>query len=222
MSRRILALIAVAVAAIVVATVVIARSGSNDEQAPTSQGDTRAEALSYAPRNAPALVGVDTGSAAASLVLGALVPRVSGGALTANDVSPLLGNEAVVAVLDPRTQRAQLSMVAKDPDALRALTRRLTKAGTYHGATLYRAAQGAALAVKGDTVVAASDEPTVRRAIDTATNGAHHLTPAQFDARLAGLPKTADVRAVFDPKRVVVATRLPGVLDTRWGRSLTN
>ena len=222
MSRRILALIAVAVVAIVVVTVVIARSGSNDEQAPTSQGDTRAEALSYAPRNAPALVGVDTGSAAASLVLGALVPRVSGGALTANDVSPLLGNEAVVAVLDPRTQRAQLSMVAKDPDALRALTRRLTKAGTYHGATLYRAAQGAALAVKGDTVVAASDEPTVRRAIDTAANGANHLTPAQFDARLAGLPKTADVRAVFDPKRVVVATRLPGVLNTRWGRSLTN
>ena len=222
MSRRILALIAVAVAAIVVATVVIARSGSKDEQAPTSQGDTRAEALSYAPRNSPALVGVDTGSAAASLVLGALVPRVSGGALTANDVSPLLGNEAVVAVLDPRTQRAQLSMVAKDPDALRALTRHLAKAGAYNGASLYRAARGAVLAVKGDAVVAASDEPTVRRAIDTAANGANHLTPAQFDARLAGLPKTADVRAVFDPKRVVVATRLPGVLTTRWGRSLTN
>ena len=150
------------------------------------------------------------------------MPRVSGGALSANDVSPLLGNEAVVAVLDPRTQRAQLSMVAKDPDALRALTRRLTKAGTYNGATLYRGAQGAALGVKGDTVVAASDEPTVRRAIDTAANGANHLTPAQFDARLAGLPKAADVRAVFDPKRVVVATRLPGVLNTRWGRSLTN
>src|SRR4029079_16243866 len=131
-SRRILALIAVAVAAIVVATVVIARSGSKDEQRPSSQGDTRAEALSYAPRNSPALVGVDTGSAAARLVLGALVPRVSGGALSANDVSPLLGNEAMVAVLDPRTQRAQLSMVAKDPDALRALTRRLTKAGTYN------------------------------------------------------------------------------------------
>jgi hypothetical protein len=221
-SRRILALVVVAVAAIAVATVLIARGGSKDQSAPTSQRDTRAEALSYAPRNSPALVGVDTGSAAASLVLGALVPRVSGGALTANDVSPLLGNEAVVAVLDPRTQRAQLSMVAKDPDALRALTRRLTKAGAYNGATLYRAPQGAVLAVKGDAVVAASDEPTVRRAIDTAANGANHLTPAQFDARLAGLPKAADVRAVFDPKRVVVATRLPGVLATRWGRSLTN
>jgi hypothetical protein len=221
-SRRILALVAVAVAAIVVVAVVLARGGSKDEQAPPSQGDTRAEALSYAPRNSPALVGIDTGSAAASIVLGALVPRVSGGALTANDVSPLLGNEAVVAVLDPRTQRAQLSMVAKDPDALRALTRRLTKSGDYHGTTLYQGTDGAALAVKGDAIVAASDEPTVRRAIDTAANRGTHLTPAQFDARLAGLPKTADVRAVFDPKRVVVATRLPGVLTTRWGRSLTN
>ena len=51
-------------------------------------------------------------------MLGVVVPQVSGGALTANDVSPLLGNEAVVAILDQ--QRAQLSMVAKDPDALRA------------------------------------------------------------------------------------------------------
>lgn len=223
MSRRILALVAVvAVVAIAVVAVVLVRGGSKDEPAPRSQGDTRAEALSYAPRNSPALVGVDTGSAAASLVLGALVPRVSGGALTPNDVSPLLGNEAVVAVLDPRTQRAQLSMVAKDPDALRALTRRLKPHGDYHGATLYQGAQGTTLAVKGDTIVGASDEATVRRAIDTAANAANHLTPAQFDARLAGLPKTADVRAVFDPKRVVVATRLPGVLNTRWGRSLTN
>jgi uncharacterized protein DUF3352 len=221
-SRRILAVLALAVAAIAVVVVVLTRGDSNQEPATKPQGDTRAEALAYAPRSSPALVGVDTGSPAASIVLGALVPRVSGGALSPNDISPLLGNEAVVAVLDPRTQRAQLSMVAKDPDALRALTRRLTKQGDYHGATLYRGPENAVVAVKGDTLVAASDEPTVRRAIDTAANPATHVTPAQFDARLAGLPKTADVRAVFDPKRVVVATRLPGVLNTRWGRSLTN
>jgi hypothetical protein len=221
-SRRILALAAVAVAALAVLVVVLVRGGGNDEQTSKRQGDPRAEALAYAPRNAPALVGVDTGSAGASLVLGALVPRVSGGALTPNDISPLLGNEGVVAVLDPRTQRTQLSLVAKDPDALRALTRRLKKQGTYHGATLYSGPSGAALAVKGDAFVAASDEPTVRRAIDTAATPADHLTPADFDRRLAGLPATADVRAIFDPKRVVVATRLPGVLNTRWGRALTN
>jgi hypothetical protein len=221
-SRRILALIAVAVAALAVLAIVLVRGGSKDEDVPKARDDTRAQALAYAPRNAPALVGIDTGSAGASLVLGALVPRVSGGALTANDVSPLLGNEGVVAVLDPRTQRAQLSMVAKDPDALRALTRRLKQQGTYRGATLYAGARGAALAVKGQTLVAASDQPTVRRALDTGATPARHLTPRDFDRRLAGLSTTADVRAVFDPKRVVIATRLPGVLNTRWGRSLTN
>jgi hypothetical protein len=221
-SRRIVALIAVVVVAIVAATIVIARTGSDDDSGPKTQRDTRAEALSYAPRASPALVGVDTGSPEASLVLGALVGRVSGGALTANDISPLLGNEAVVAVLDPRTGRTQLSMVAKDPDALRALTRRLKQQGTYEGATLYAAPQGAVVAIKGDTLVAASDEATVKRAIDTADTPANHLRPAEFDKRLAGLPANADVRAVFDPKRVVVGARLPGVLKTRWGQALTN
>ena len=221
MSRRIIALIGVAAAAIVAVGVVLLPRGGDDKPAATrTQGDTRAEALSYAPRNAPALVGVDTGSAAASLVLGVVVPQVSGGALTANDVSPLLGNEAVVAILDQ--QRAQLSMVAKDPDALRALTRRLNSSGSYKGATLYRAGNGATIGVKGDTIVAGSDAPTVTQAIDTAADKAKHVTPPQFDRRLAGLPAGAGIRAVFDPKRIVVATRLPGVLNTRWGRSLTN
>jgi hypothetical protein len=221
-SRRILAIAAAAVVALAVLVVVLVRGGSKDEDATKPRGDARAEALSYAPRTSPALVGIDTGAAGASLVLGAIVPRVSGGALTPNDISPLLGNEAVVAVLDPRTQRAQLSMVAKDPDALRALTRRLKQQGTYRGATLYAGARGAAFAVKDDTLVAASDLPTVRRALDTAATPAAHPTPRDFDRRLAGLSPTADVRAVFDPKRVVIATRLPGVLNTRWGRSLTN
>ena len=222
MSRRISALIGVAAAAIVavVVAVVLLRGGDDKPAATKTQGDTRAEALSYAPRNAPALVGVDTGSASASLVLGVVVPEVSGGALTANDVSPLLGNEAVIAILD--RQRTQLSMVAKDPDALRALARRLRRTGSYKGATIYQAPGGATVALKGDTIVAASDAPTVDQAIDTAADKASHATPQLFDQRLAGLPTTAGIRAVFDPKRVVVATQLPGVLNTRWGRSLTN
>ena len=222
MSRRIIALIGVAAAAIVavVVAVVLLRGGDDKPAATKTQGDTRAEALSYAPRNAPALVGVDTGSASASLVLGVVVPEVSGGALTANDVSPLLGNEAVIAILD--RQRTQLSMVAKDPDALRALARRLRPTGSYKGATIYQAPGGATVALKGDTIVAASDAPTVNQAIDTAADKASHATPQLFDQRLAGLPTTAGIRAVFDPKRVVVATQLPGVLNTRWGRSLTN
>jgi hypothetical protein len=220
--RRIAAFVAVAVVAFAVLAIVLARGGSKDDTTPAPRSDSRAEALAYAPGNAPAVIGVDTGSAGASLILGALVPRVSGGALTANDVSPLLGNEAVVALLDPRTGRSQISMVAKDPDALRALARRLKRTGSYRQATLYAAPSGAAIAIKGETILAASDEPTVRRALDTRANGRGHLTPPQFDRRLAGLSTTADVRTVFDPKRVIVAQRIPGLRNTRWGRSLTN
>src|SRR3954447_7517497 len=221
--RRIAALIAVAVVVFAALAFVLARNSSNEDSSPkTQQGDPRAEALAYAPKASPALIGVDTGSPEASLVLGALVSRVSGGALSANDISPLLGNEAVVALLDPRTGRAQLSMVAKDPDALREVARRLKKTGSYKDATLYSGPQGAAVGIKGDTLLAASDEPTVRRALDTRADPQAHLTPPAFDRRLAGLPTTADVRTVFDPKRIVVAQRLPGVGNTRWGRSLTN
>lgn len=222
MSRRIIALIGVAVAAVVavVVAVVLLRGGDDEPAKTRTQGDTRAQALAYAPRDAPALVGVDTGSPAASLLLGIIVPQVSGGALTANDLSPLLGNEAVIAILDER--RAQLSMVSKDPDALRALVRRLEISGSYKGATLYKAPAGTTLAVKGDTIVAGFDAQTVTQAIDTAADPHRHATPPFFDQRLAGLPRTAGIRAVFDPKRVVVASRLPGVLNTRWGRSLTN
>src|SRR3954467_7215978 len=223
MGRRIGALIAIAVVAFAALAVVLAKNSGKDDSTPkTKQSDTRAEALAYAPKASPALVGVDTGSPQASLVLGALVSRATGGALTANDISPLLGNEAVVALLDPRTGRAQLSMVAKDPDALRELARRLKKTGSYKDATLYSGPQGAVVAIKGGTLLAASDEPTVRRALDTAADPQAHPTPQDFDRRLAGLPTTADVRTVFDPKRIVVAQRLPGIGNTRWGRSLTN
>jgi hypothetical protein len=221
--RRIVGLVVVAVVAFAALAFVLARNSGKNDTVPAPATDTRARALAYAPRNAPALIGVDTGSAGASLVLGALVPRVSGGALTANDVSPLLGNEAVVALLDPRTGRSQLSMVAKDPDALRALARRLKQTGSYRQATLYQGPQGAAVAIKDDdTLIAASDQPTVRRALATQATKSAHLAPDEFDRRLAGLPTTADVRTIFDPKRIVVAQRLPGVRNTRWGRSLTN
>jgi hypothetical protein len=224
-TRRIVAIAVVAVVALAALAVVLTRGGGDNKTAPPgkqSQASARAEALAYVPARAPAVIGVDTDSPSASLLLGALIPRVSGGALTANDISPLLGNEAVVALLDPRTQRGQLSMVAEDPDALRALARRLRPTGSYRGARLYAGPQGSAVAIKSATLLAASDQPTVRRALDTKADNTGDLTPRGFDKRLAGLPPTADVRAIFDPKRAVVRDSLPGVLNTRWGRSLTN
>lgn len=224
MVRRVVALLVVVLVAVVVVTVVLVRGGHKTSRPPATQGqNARAEALAYVPAGSPAVIGVNTGSSAASLLLGALVPRVSGGALTANDLSPLLGNEAAVALLDPRSGRGQISMVAKDADALRALARRLKPDGSYRGAQLYAGPQGSAVAIKGQTVVAASDQPTVRRALDTGAGpSAGHLTPAQFDRRLAGLSPTAGIRAIFDPKRAAIRQFIPGVLNTRWGRSLTN
>ncbi|MFL6037220.1 MAG: hypothetical protein ACJ74B_01165, partial [Gaiellaceae bacterium] len=164
MARRIVPVVLVAVLVVAAFAIVLTRSGGNDDKGGSSTkqaGDPRAEALSYVPANSPAMIGVDTDSASASLIFGALVPRISGGALTANDISPLLGNEAVVALLDPRSGRGQLSMVAKDPDALRALARRLKPNGSYRGAQVYAGPQGSAIAIKGQTLLAASDDPTV-------------------------------------------------------------
>ena len=226
MSRRVIALVAaVAVALLSVGAVLILRGGGDDtsDQRPATrpQGQGRAEALAYAPKTTPVLVGVDSGSPAAGLVLGQLVPRLTNGALSASDIAPLLGNEAVVAMLDTRTQRAQLSFVAKTQDDLRALTNRLDRTSTYKGAQLYRGPQGSAVATRGSEVVAATDEPTVRRALDTRDNPTAHFTPQEFDRRLAGLGTRAPVRTIFDP-RLLLRSRLPEALNTNWGRALTN
>src|SRR3954465_12251679 len=103
--RRIAALIAVAVVVFAALAFVLAKNSSKDDATPTQQSDTRAEALAFAPKTSPALIGADTGPPQATPPRGALVNRIAGGALTANDISPLLGNEAVVALLDPRTGR---------------------------------------------------------------------------------------------------------------------
>jgi hypothetical protein len=225
-SRRVVALIAaVAVALLAVGGVLLLRGGGDDENgrrpAQRQTGGGRAEALAYAPKNTPILVGVDSGSPAAGLVLGQLVPRLTNGALRANDIAPLLGNEAVVAILDTRTERAQLSLMAPSRSDLDALTARLTRTATYKGAQLYRGPRGSAVATRGAELVAGSDEPTVRRAIDTRANAQAHFTPQDFDRRLAGLNAKAPVRTIFDPK--LVARRIfPRVDATRWGRSLTN
>jgi hypothetical protein len=218
--RRLLAFAAVALAALAVVAVVLTRGGGEQKRAAPT-GDARAEALAYAPRDATVIVGVDTGTPAAGLIVPELVPRLTNGALRAVDVQPLLGNEAVVALFDARARRGQLSVVARDADALRALARRLRPAGSYRGATLYAGPRGSAVAIRGTAVVAAPDQATVRRALDVRAEPRAHLTGAQFDGRLADLPRTAPVRAVFDAK-AVVASRLNGVLRSRWGRSLGN
>jgi hypothetical protein len=224
-SRRVIALLAaVAVALLSVGAVLLLRGGGDEQKqrraAPPPPAG-RAEALAYAPRGTPVLVGVDSSSPAAGLVFGQFVPRLTNGALRASDVAPLLGNEAVVALLDTRTGRSQLSLVARTQQDLRALVSRMDRAGTYKGAQLYRGPRDSALATRGRELVAATDEPTVRRALDTRADPRAHFTPPEFDRRLSGLSPRAPVRSVFDP-RALLRNRLPEALNTNWGRALTN
>jgi hypothetical protein len=225
-SRRLSALVAaLAVAVVAVGGVLLLRGGGGDkdrQSGPAARtGSGRAEALAYAPKGTRVLIGVDSGSPAAGLILGQFLPRLTNRALSAADVQPLLGGEAVVAILDTRTQRGQISLVAPTQADLRPLVSRLSAAGSYKDAKLYNGPRGSALASRGAELVAASDQATVKRALDTRHNAAGHFTPQQFDRRLGGLNPRAPVRTIFDPL-LLVRRQLPQVLNTRWGRALTN
>ena len=219
MRRRLLALAAVvAVVAGVVAVVVVSRDG--DEATRPAQ-DAGAEALAFASRRAPAVVAVDTGAPLAGLVLQDLVPRLTDRALTVRDVQPLLGNDAVVALLDPKARRAQVSFVARDRADVDAITRGRTAIGRHRGARLYAAGGRGVVAIRNNAIVAAPDEAAVRRALDVRADPRAHLTPSAFDQRLADLSPAAPVRAVFDARAVLTAQE-PGLRRTRWGRALRN
>src|SRR3954464_12486424 len=118
--RRVIALIAaLGVLVVTVGAVLLVRgnggNGGGDDhpgQAAQPRSSGRAEALAYAPKNPPVLPGVASGSPAAGLVLGQFLPRLTNGALSAADVQPLLGGEAVVAILDPRQQRGEITLPA--------------------------------------------------------------------------------------------------------------
>jgi hypothetical protein len=203
------------------AVAVVLRSGGGGER-PARRVDARAEALAYVGRGAPAVVDVDTGAPAARLVVEQLVPRLTGGALDAADIGGLLGREAVVALLDARGRRTQLSLVAPDERAMAELTRRLPPAGAYRGARLYAPRGGrAVVAARGTAIVVAPDAAAVRRALDVRADRRAHLTPKAFDARLAGLPRGAPAGAVFDPRPLLVA-REPRAGASRWVRALRN
>ena len=113
-------------------------------------------------------------------------------------------------------------MVAKDTDALRALARRLKEDRQLQRRDAVRGPQGAASG-QGRHAAAASDEPTVRRrSTPPPTRQAHVDAAALRPSPRRPLDRPPTSARVFDPKRIVVAQRLPGLLNTRWGRSLTN
>ena len=218
MRRLLLAIAAVAAFVVAVGAVITVVSGGGGDDEGAARADARAEALAFAPRDAPGIAAVDTGAPAAGAILQQLVPRLTNRALQAGDVAPLLGQDAAVALLDPRARRGSVSFVPRERSDLDAVTRGLRATGSYRGARLYSSG-GGALAVRGDALVAAPDDAALRRALDARADPAKHLTPTAFETRLGDLPETAPVQVVFDARAVLTAQE-PGLARTRWGRAL--
>jgi hypothetical protein len=209
----VLLLVVPALAVGVVAAVLLLR-GSRPDAGPEAAVD---EPLAYLPGGAKAVLDVDTRAPLVGLAVSQLAPRLSGGALKAGDVTPLLGGRAAAAL--GGNGGAVLALVAPRKEPVDALTRRLTAAGDYRGARLYAipGAGGAALAARGATVVAAPSAALVRRALDARAQP--RPARAAFDRRLKGLPPDAPLRIAFDP-RALLHDQAPKVAATRWGRAL--
>jgi hypothetical protein len=185
-----------ALVAAAVAVVLLVRRGDDgvDRAAPA-----RAEPLAYLPDGADdAIFDLDTSAPLAALGVEQLAPRLTGGALTAAQVRPLLGGRAVVAMAGDRTWL----VFATDAPAPRP------------------AASAVAAAQKGIVVVARTRED-VQAALAAAARPAARYARATFDKRFAGLPAgpSASVRLAFDA-RAQLGRRAPPLAATRWGRSL--
>jgi hypothetical protein len=210
-----LVVVPVAVVA-VVAAMLLLRGGSHRDAAPRALGD---EPLAYLPGGARAVLDVDTRAPLVGLAVSQLAPRLSGGALKAGDVTPLLGGRAAAAL--GGAGGAVLALVAPRREPVDALARRLRAAGDYRGARLYSVPGGgrATLAARGATVLAAASARLVRDALDARARPRPRAARAAFDRRLRGLPGDAPLRIAFDP-RALLHDAAPKVAATRWGRSL--
>jgi hypothetical protein len=184
---------AVAVVAAVVAVVLLLRRGDDGG----SRTGTRSEPLAYVPDGArDAVFDLDTSAPLVALGVEQLAPRLTGGALTAERVRPLLGGRAVIAMAGDRTW---LMFVTDAPAP--------------------RLAKGAASAARDQMVVVARTRDDLKASLTAATQPAARYARATFDKRFAGLPSGAGVRLAFDA-RAQVAKRAAQLASTRWARSL--
>jgi hypothetical protein len=194
-SRRRASLLAAALAllAAAVALVFLLRGGDDDEGGRT----TRSEPLAYLPAgSADVVFDLDTRQPLVGLAVEQLAPRVTHGALSADQVHALVGGRAAVAM---DGAKAWLAFATDAPAP--------------------RPGKGAAAAARDGVVVVASSPADLKQALDGARASAARYARATFDKRFAGLPADAGARVAFDP-RVVLGQRSPQLAATRWGRSL--
>jgi hypothetical protein len=193
LSRRRAPLLAAAIVVVagVLALVLLLRGGDDDG----GRTATRAEPLAFLPAGNDIVFDLDTRAPLVGLAVEQLLPRLNGGALSAEQVRPLLGGRAVVAL------RGDTALMAFATDAQAP-----------------RPANGSA-AKRDGVVVIAPSRADLDASLRAAAEPAARYARDRFDRRFAGLPGNASVRVAFDPRKLLAA-RAPEIANTRWATSL--
>jgi hypothetical protein len=186
---------AVALVAAVVALVLVLVLRGGDE-APRSPA--RAEPLAYVPGRADVIFDLDTREPLIGLAVEQLAPRVTNGAVSAEQVHPLLGGRAVVATGGGKAWLAfATDQAAPHPK------------------------RGAAAAARDGVVVVAPSVGDLTTSLEGARQPSARYARATFDRRFTGLPAKSSARVAFDP-RALLRQRAARIADTRWARSLSD
>ena len=190
--RAPLLLAALALLAAVVAAVVLLRGGDDKPKQAA-----RAEPLAYVPAgSADVVFDLDTREPLVALAVEQLAPRVTHGALSADQAHALVGGRAAVAI---DAGKAWLAFATDAPAP--------------------RPTRGAAAAARDGVVLVAPSVADLGAAEAAARAPSAKYARATFDKRFAGLPAAAGARVAFDPK-TLLAQRSPQAANTAWGRSL--
>jgi hypothetical protein len=177
----------------VVGLVLLLRGGGGDKGTKAATG----EPLAYLPDGGnDAIFDLDTRAPLVDLAVEQLAPRWTHGAVSAEQVRPLLGGRAVVAL---KGGKAWLAFATDEPAP--------------------RTGAGAVASAHDGVVVIAPSQADLDVSLRNARQPAARYARATFDRRFVGLPTNGTVRVAFDPRKLV-AQRAPQLVSTRWGRSL--
>jgi hypothetical protein len=191
--RAPLLLAALALLAGVLAVVLLLRGGKEDR----SERAARAEPLAFVPAgSADVVFDLDTREPLVALAVEQLAPRVTNGALSADQAHALVGGRAAVAI---DAGKAWLAFSTDAPAP--------------------RPTRGAVSAARDGVVLVAPSAADLNTAEAAAHAPSAKYARATFDRRFAGLPAAAGARVAFDPK-TLLAQRSPEAANSAWGRSL--
>jgi hypothetical protein len=194
LSRRRVPLVAAALVVVLgVAALVILLRGDADEHPKSA----KVEPLAYLPDGGnDAVFDLDTSAPLVDIAVEQLASRLTHGALSAEQVRPLVGGRVVVAL---RGDRAWLVFATDAPAP--------------------RLGSQAAAGKRDGVVVVAPTRADVDASLRNAAAPAARYARATFDKRFVGLPTKGSARVVFDPRKVI-AQRAPQLTNTRWASSL--